>query len=331
VLCVLPISAIFSFFSTRRLTGRIEKLTAATSTVRGGDYGVRIAVDGEDEIAHLQSDFNAMAVDLERTMGELKEERDHVATLLNARRELIANISHDLRTPVATVRSYLESTLVAWQSGQPPATLHQDMQIMEQQVTRLQTMINDLFTLSRAEVEHLEMCCVPTNVEQVIRRVVDAVAPMAWRASRVEVLTEYDLVEPSFPLALVDGNRLEQILHNLMHNAIRHTPPGGIIVIGLKAEGEQVAIQVKDTGEGIAADELPLIWERFYRARNVHTRPENGTGLGLAIVKELTESMGGTISVASIVGRGTCFTLRFLLAQDATQLRTAPLPASVRQ
>ena len=100
-------------------------------------------MDGQDEIARLQADFNAMAIELERAMHELKTERDNVATLLHARRELIANVSHELRTPVATVRSYMESALLNWED-QPPPTLKQDMQVMEQQTIRLQSLINDL-------------------------------------------------------------------------------------------------------------------------------------------------------------------------------------------
>lgn len=318
LLCMLPISILVSTFFTRRLIRRINKLTMATSSVRGGDYSVRIAPDGVDEIARLQSDFNAMAIDLEQTMHDLKEERDNVEKLLHARRELIANVSHELRTPVATVRSYLESMTMGSQVGQQAEALYQDMQVMEQQVIHLQTLINDLFMLSKAEVGHLETRCVPTDLVPVIQRVVDAVAPMAWRSRRIEVLYNVGGSEsaPSFPQAIVDGNRLEQILHNLLHNGIRHTAPGGIIVVSLRCEGEWMVLEVNDTGEGIAADELPRIWERFYRARNASNQPGNGTGLGLAIVKELTETMGGSVDVASKPGEGACFSIRLPVAQE---------------
>jgi len=306
---VLPPSILVSFFVARRLTGRIERLARATGALRGGEYTVRVMVEGKDEIAHLQEDFNAMAADLERTMRELKEERDNVAMLLQARRELIASVSHELRTPVATVRSYLESTRVAWDSGQPPQTLKHDLQLMEQQTIRLQSLINDLFTLSRAEVGRLEMRCVPVDVTLLTQRVVDTMAPMAWRGSRVEILAEIKPLQP-FPQALVDEQRLEQIFYNLLHNGIRHTPPGGIIVVSVDADEQQVVFQVKDTGEGIAADELEKIWERFYRAENTRLQPGTGTGLGLAIVRELTESMGGSVAVESVVSKGTCFTIR---------------------
>ncbi len=333
IVCVLPPSALFSFFFTRSLTRRIERLTNATSALRSGDYSVRVAVDGQDEIARLQADFNAMAIELERAMHELKTERDNVATLLDARRELIANVSHELRTPVATVRSYMESALLNWED-QPPPTLKQDIQIMEQQTIRLQSLINDLFTLARAEVGRLEMRCEPTNIELLVKRVTETISPVAWRSSRVEILAEFSLVEPPFPQALVDANRLEQILHNLIHNGIRHTPPGGIIVVSVSAEPQKIVLQVKDTGEGIAPEELPRIWERFYRSES--SRAGSGTGLGLAIVKELTEAMGGTVQAESVLGQGSCFTIalpRVVVPapqsySSISRMQTAPLPLS---
>ncbi len=152
---VLPPSALFSYLFARRIIQRIEMLVSATSALRKGNYSTRVPVSGEDEIARLQANFNAMAADLEHTMRELQEERDAVATLLKARRELIASVSHELRTPIATLRGYLESTRTHW-SDTPPPTLRQDLQIMEQETMRLQALIDDLFTLARAEVRKRE-------------------------------------------------------------------------------------------------------------------------------------------------------------------------------
>ncbi len=308
IVFVLPPSALFSYLFSRRLVGRIEGLANATGALRSGRYDVRVKVDGEDEVAHLQSDFNAMADDLERTLHELQGERDNVSALLQARRELIASVSHELRTPVATVRSYLESTLTGWRDG-PPSTLRQDLQIMEQQVIRLQSLINDLFTLARSEVGRLEMRSLPVNVELLVQRVVDTMAPVVWRSSRIEVVADIAPVAPTFPRVLADENRLEQILQNLLHNAVRHTAPGGIIVLGVRADEQSVILQVKDTGEGIAPEELEHIWKRFYRAENARNQSGSGSGLGLAIVRDLTEAMGGTVAAASTVGQGSIFTI----------------------
>jgi signal transduction histidine kinase len=306
LIVVSPPAALFSYLFARKTTRRIETLLAATSALRAGDYHVRVNVEGEDEVARLQGNFNAMAADLERAMHELQAERDNVTTLLQARRELIASVSHELRTPVATVRGYLESTLAAW-DDRPSPTLRQDLTVMEQQAIRLQSLIDDLFTLARAEVGRLEMRCVPTDIAQVARRVVETMAPLAWRSSKIEMVAE--IACSQVPCANVDVGRLEQILQNLLHNGVRHTPPGGIVVVHVTTEDDAVVLQVKDTGEGISENELPHIWERFYRTENSRKQFSSGTGLGLAIVKELTEAMGGVVRVESILGEGTCFTI----------------------
>ncbi|GAC1449268.1 MAG: hypothetical protein PVSMB4_07280 [Ktedonobacterales bacterium] len=311
LLVVLTPSALFSYLFARPTTQRLETLAAATSTLRAGDYSVRVPIAGEDEVAQLQANFNAMATDLERAVRELETERDTVARLLQARRELVASVSHELRTPVATLRSYLESTNTHW-DGAPPATLQHDLRVMEHETIHLQALIDDLFTLTRAEVGRLELRCEPTDVALVAERVVETMAPLAWQAGRVEVVAD---VVGEVPPALVDAGRVEQVLQNLLHNAVRHTPPGGIVAVTVSAEPGAVRLQVKDTGEGIARDELPRIWDRFYRTEHARARPSSGTGLGLALVKELAEAMGGAVAVESEVGQGSCFTIHLPGAQ----------------
>jgi signal transduction histidine kinase len=303
---VLPPSAIFSFLFVRHTTQRLQALASATRRLRAGDYGIRVPVAGEDEVAELQANFNAMAADLARALSEVQAERDIVADLLRARRELVASVSHELRTPVATLRGYLESTLTHWK-GEPPATLRRDLEVMEREAVRLQSLINDLFTLARAEVGHLELCPAPTDVGAAARRVAEATAPLAWQGGRVEVVAQ---VAPQLPLALADAGRLEQVLHNLVHNAVRHTPPGGIVAIHALTEGDQVLLRVRDTGSGIAPVDLPRVWERFYRGEESRAVAGGGSGLGLALVKELTEAMGGTVAAESARGEGSTFTVR---------------------
>lgn len=315
-LIVLPPSLLFSFLYSRRITRRIQSLAEATDALRAGDYTVRVPVTGEDEVARLQSDFNAMAADLQTAVRELRAERDTVAHLLRARRELVAAVSHELRTPVATMRGYLESTRARWDaSDAPPATLRADLDVMEREAVHLETLIEDLFTLARAEVGRLELRSSPLDVGALAERVVATAAPLAWRSARVELSAERAV---GLPPALADASRVEQILRNLLHNAVRHTPPGGIVAVAVTAEDGRdggVALRVRDTGEGIAADDLPRIFERFYRAEKARSRDEDGgAGLGLALVKELTEAMGGSVVVESAPGEGSCFTMRLPLA-----------------
>jgi signal transduction histidine kinase len=309
---LLPPAALFSFWIARRTTRRIEDLAGAARALREGRYDTRVEVAGEDEVAQLQADFNTMAGDLGRTLHDLEVQRDTVAQLLQSRRELVASVSHELRTPVATMRATLESAL-SGQKGSLPASLHHDLSVVEGEVLRLQRLIEDLFALSQLEAEGLAVECQPTDIGPIVQRMVDAVAPQAWQSGRVEVIAE---LLPDLGQACVDEARLEQVLANLLRNGIHHTPPGGIVAVVAREEPETVVVEVRDTGEGIAPEDLPHIWQRFYRGENAQSRDGGGAGLGLALVKELVEAMGGTVAVESTVGQGSCFTVRLPLAAD---------------
>ena len=308
LLVILPPSALLSYFIARGTTLRLENLARAAAAIRAGDYTARSTVEGEDEVAQLQSDFNAMADELERTLHDLQAERDRVAGLLDARRALVANVSHELRTPVATVRAALESSVGHWDET-PPDQLRANLEVMQGEVLRLQGLIDDLFTLSRADAGGLPIVCGPTDIGEVAHRMVEALAPLAWRSGRVEVAAD---VPEALPKACADEGRLEQVLANLLRNAIRHTPPGGIVVLRAAAMVGGVEVQVCDTGEGISPEDLPHIWERFYRGAGGRRRDLGGAGLGLALVKELTESMGGTVAVETAPGEGACFTVNLV-------------------
>ena len=246
-------------------------------------------------MARLQTSFNAMAGDLERTLDQLHAERDRVTGLLEARRELVASVSHELRTPVATVRGHLE--LAEAQGGLGSA----ELSTVRSEVTRLERLIDDLFSLSRVDVGRLDLRVEPTDVGALVRRVSAALAPVAWTQRRVEVLATTD---DDLPLAMADAQRLEQVVSNLLSNATRHTPPGGLVVADVSA-GSGLAIEVRDTGAGIPADDLPHIFERFYRGQD-----SDGAGLGLALVRDLTEAMGGSVEAESTPGQGSRFVVR---------------------
>jgi signal transduction histidine kinase len=314
-LVVLPIGALVSWAVLRPTTRRLDGLTQATGALRAGDLAVRVPVEGEDEVADLQADFNAMATDLERSIGELQAERDTVARLLSARRELLTAVSHELRTPVATLRAYLDASLEHW-DGTPPATLRRDLEVMDREAVRLQRLIEDLFDLSRAEVENLPLSPAPLAVAPILERSVEATRQLSAGRARVELVLD---VPGGLPLVLADEGRLEQIVRNLLANAVRHTPPGGVVRLSAEAADGMVAVAVEDTGEGMEPGELDRIWERFYRTDSARDRDHGGAGLGLALVKELTEAMGGRVEATSTPGTGSRFTV--WLPTAATVLR----------
>ena len=306
IVFLLPPSALFSFVVARQTTRRLEKLTAAAAGLRAGDYGARVAVDGEDEVAQLQSDFNAMAANLQATLVALQHERDTVTHLLQARRELTASVSHELRTPVATVRALLDTSLERMAEG-PVSQLRQDLETAQGEITRLQTLIDDLFALSRVQAEGLALDCRPTDIRPAVEHTTAAIAAWAWQTGRVHVVAD---LPQELPSVCVDPERLNQVLVNLLRNGVRHTPPGGIVATHVEVAADHLLIHVRDTGEGISAEDLPLIWERFYRGGAARDRDDAGAGIGLALVQELTQAMGGTVAVESQVGQGSCFTVK---------------------
>ncbi|HMB25056.1 MAG TPA: HAMP domain-containing sensor histidine kinase [Anaerolineales bacterium] len=305
LLVLLPFAILFSYLAAQRTTRRIDQLAQAAAAFRMGDYGTRVQVDGEDEVARLQTDFNVMADQLASTLADLKSERDTVTQVLQARRDLVAGVSHELRTPVATLRAAVETTLTAL-PAQDDLNVKERLELMDKEIERLSKLIDDLFTLSQAEVNNLRLNCAPTELAPLLEQVVATFIPFAWQAGRVEVNVH---VAQDLPRVQADADRLKQVLLNLLRNAVRHTSPGGIVAILAEAEAECVRIEVRDTGEGIDPDDLAHIWERFYRGKNVATE---GAGLGLALVRELAEAMGGSVDVESVPGEGSCFTVRLV-------------------
>jgi signal transduction histidine kinase len=230
-----------------------------------------------------------MADELEQTIHELRTER----------RELFANVSHELRTPIATLRGYLESNL-ANQTHIPLSALWADMGIMEREVLQLQERVDKLFNLSKAEVEQVMLQKALCNIRLLVQTLVKSYAPLAWRTSKVEIVAD---ILDEVPLVSADEPHLEQALKNIVRNALRHTPPGGVIALVVTVEPEHIAISV----EGIAPEALAHIWERFYRTKTPHQH--TGAGIGLSLVKEWITGMGGSVKATSTPGEGSCFTI----------------------
>jgi signal transduction histidine kinase len=283
-----------AYLISRPITQRIENLATVTEQLTGGDYSARVTVIGLDEVAQLQADFNTMAATLENTMNALRNERNTVANLLQSRREWLTTISHELRTPVATMRGYLEAT--------KPDDFQREREVITREVLHLQNLLEDLFALARSDSGHLTIKCVEMDIRPLMDHIVQTFAGLARQKAAISVV---NTSSATTIIAVVDPTRLEQILYNLLHNSLRHTPPGGIIALGAEVKDQQVHITVEDTGEGIPADILEHIWEKFYSTDN---RPDNA-GIGLALVKELVMSMRGKVSVSSIVGQGTRFSI----------------------
>jgi signal transduction histidine kinase len=311
VLLAVLLAALSGVFTSRSLGRRLKQLEMTAQAMAGGALDLRVADTSPDEIGQVGQAFNRMAGQLASSLEALEGEKEQVETLLKARRELVANISHDLRTPIASLSAHLE-TLSAH-----PERLDEYLPILNDEAARTADLIADLFELARLDTRELELNLAPLDLGGVIPRVVASFKALAWERRRI--VLEVDL-PPALPPVRADVQRVEQILANLITNGLRFTLEGGVVTIEAQRLEEAVEVRVSDTGIGILPGDLPHVFERFYRGDRARSRPaaqdrlSSGSGLGLAIVKGLVEAMGGSVSASSAPGEGTCISFRLPLA-----------------
>jgi signal transduction histidine kinase len=268
----------------RRTTRPIGDVMDAAGRVREGDYSARALEYGPREIRDLARAFNAMAARLESD-----ETR---------RRELLADVTHELRTPLAVIQARVEGLRDGLYDGD------EHLALIEDEARVLARLLDDLQLLSNAEAGALRLHRERTEPSELVEAATAAHGPTA---SSIGVDLRAD-VEPSLPLVDVDAMRIGEVLSNLLTNAIRHTPSGGSVTVSARRDGDAVGFAVSDTGSGIAPEDLERVFDRFARS------PESrGSGLGLAIARSLVLAHGGTISASSSPGVGT--TIRFVLAE----------------
>ncbi len=217
------------------------------------------------------------------------------------RREFLANVSHELRTPVTAIKGFAETLL----EGRPgPEEALRMVGFVHREAERLEALVEELLDVVRLEAAEGSLARARVSLAALVG---ETVQRFGWRAERRGV--RLSLAEPLPEVAVeADGQRLEQALANLLDNALKHTPAGGAVEVGLRRDGDEVHLWVRDTGEGIPASELPFVFDRFYRTPGAARH--GGIGLGLAIVKQVAEAHGGRVAVESEVGRGTTFHLR---------------------
>jgi signal transduction histidine kinase len=303
VLALVPLALGVGYLIASGLTRRIEGLDRATASLAAGNLGSRADAAAPDEIGRLGATFNTMAAQLQERERALAAAAERAEALLRANKRLVADVSHELRNPLATLWGYLEALEQEHGGRLPP----DDMRVIRGEMERLTALVDDLFTLVRVEAQQLSLSPGPVDAGALVGRLVETLAPLARRELEIELLAQ---VRPGTPLAYADAARLEQALRNLAQNALRHTPPGGIIALEVApGPAETVTIAVADTGLGIEPEDLPHVFERFYRGDSSRARETGGAGLGLALVRELVTAMGGSVEAESVAGRGARFTL----------------------
>ena len=267
----------------------LTDILAAIDAAAGGDLSVRVPERGWGEMGRLSLAFNRMLGELERTERQ--------------RRNLTADVAHELRTPLHIIQGNLEGML----DGVYPYTPEQ-IDATLQETRLLARLVDDLRTLSLAEAGELPLQRGAVDVADLLA---DALTSFSGQAEEVGVALHLEVVGDAPQIVTGDADRLDQVLGNLIANALRHTPDGGSVTLTAANEGVQLAIRVTDTGAGIPADDLPFVFDRFWRGDRARThRDGTGSGLGLSIASQLVQAHGGTLSVQSELGSGTEFIIR---------------------
>jgi len=293
---------LLAFFIARRLTlGIVRPLQAMQETAGAmsrGDYNTRMEIHSGDELEELGNSLNTLAHDL----GEFVKQTVQTEKL---RRDFIANVSHELRTPVTVIRGYTEAFLDGTIHSNEMSDKYHTM--MRDETIRLERLIHDLLDLSRLQAENniFETEAIP------LPAIADSVVAMLRQHAERKNIEMTLNVASSVPDIEGNGDRLTQLLLILLDNALKYTPEGGTVALTIFLSGDRVHLRVADTGAGIPAEDLPFIWERFYKVDKSHSRSEVGTGLGLAIAKEIMDRHGAKVSVISETGKGTEFDISF--------------------
>jgi two-component system OmpR family sensor kinase/two-component system sensor histidine kinase BaeS len=282
VILALVLGAVVS----QRLAAPLVLLTRAASAVAGGDLTQEVPGRGGDEIGELGAAFNRMTQSL--------------AQAENLRRNMVADVAHELRTPLTVIQGDLQAIL----DGVYPLDIEQVASLYDE--TRLLTrLVDDLRDLALADAGQLRLDRAPVSMGMLAEAAVTSFSPAAKDA---EIELSLELGE-DVPAVMGDADRLAQVLRNLLGNALRHTPAGRKVTVRVGARNASVIISVADAGSGIAPEDLPHVFDRFYRGDKSRSRRGGGAGLGLAIARQLVTAHGGQISVESRVGHGAVFTI----------------------
>jgi len=296
LLCGVPLiflllAGLMGGFAFRRFGRPLLELMSAADAVADGDFSVRVREVGPGDLRRLAASFNRMTAELERTE--------------NQRRNLTADVAHELRTPLTVIQGNLEGVL---DGVYPPSPEH--IQATLDETRLLSRLVADLQTLSLAESGQLPLHPARVSAADLLE---DALSGFSGKAAAAGIELVLDLPPGDESLwIVVDPDRMGQVLSNLVANALRYTPAGGRITLKAEALPGSVRLSVEDSGAGIPLEDLPYVFDRFWKGEKARTRGErSGSGLGLAIARQLVEANGGKIEVESQVGQGTRFMIEF--------------------
>jgi signal transduction histidine kinase len=288
------LSVSFGYLLAAHMARSLSQLQAGAYRIAEGDFSVRVILNEKDELSQVAEAFNRMGDELERSFARQGE-------LEQSRRNLIAAVSHDLRTPLTSIRAMIEALADGVVTDKE--TTDRYYTTIRGQIKNLSGLINDLFELSQLETGQIELRLEPINMNELLS---DVFETMQAQATEKEVSLK-GIFADDLPTIKVEFAKIQRVLNNLVQNAIRHTSAPGSISLATKVVPEGVQVEVTDTGEGISAEDLPHIFEQFFRGEKSRSRETGGAGLGLAIAKRIVEAHQGRIWVESEPGQGTRF------------------------
>lgn len=291
---------VLGYFLSSTVTQRIHALKAVAGQLAQGDLQARAHIEGRDEVSDLADSFNRMAEQLQAA-DQQQREIEHM------RADLIAWVSHDLQTPLASIRAILE----ALSDGmvQDPESIQRYLLTAQRDVRSLSVLIDDLFEMAQRDAGGLPLGCEDSSLADLISDTLESFSELASRQG----VTISGHADPGLDPVYMDTMQVGRVLNNLITNALSHTPAGGSIDVSARRVPHGVEVTVSDTGEGIRPEDLPRIFESFYRGERSRSRRTGGSGLGLAISRGIVRAHGGDITVDSQPGRGSSFT--FTLAE----------------
>jgi signal transduction histidine kinase len=291
---------------SRRLTRPLARLTTATARMANGDYATRVDVRSPDEYRRLAATFNEMAAALEHDVNELQRQEQ-------MRRDLVANVSHELATPLTAISGFTEALLDGMLHSHEER--EETVRRIARESSRLRRLVDQLRQVARYEAGAQSLDRAPLQLHTLVEETLAVLAPELNRHS----VEAFNYLTPTLPLVYADGDRLTEILLNLTDNALRHVPAGGRIEVAARVEGDFVRVGIADSGPGIASQDRQRIFDRFYRVDRSRNSSTGGSGLGLAIVRALVEAHGGTIRVEDAQSGGALlsFTLPIYAMQNA--------------
>lgn len=303
------VSLAFGYLLSRSITHAVAQLTRSAEEIARGNLSTRALVSSGDEVERLAAAFNRMAAQLEESFAKQKE-------LEQARRQVVAAVSHDLRTPLASLRAMIEAINDGVIADE--ATIQRYLHSAQSQVQNLSLLVDDLFELSQLDAGVLGWRVEPSSMSDLIS---DTLESMHVQAEEKNIKLS-GWVDPAVDPVLMNSHEIQRVLYNLVQNAIRHTPADGTVFIQAREsqDAEKVQVDVIDTGEGIEDDDLPRVFDQFYRGEKSRSRETGGAGLGLAIAQRIIEAHDGRIWVESRRGAGSrfSFTLPRARTSDAS-------------